>query len=95
MHLLDQLYLLTAEQANFCQEYRHIKLKSVLDEAVFAYFNAAFSHRLATINTEKQGHPSSSCQSCRVAPFICGTKMKSGPVIKAPTENTSTRHKVF
>lgn len=54
MHLLDQPYPLTAEQIQFYQKHRYIKLKSVLDEATLAHFNAAISRRVAAINTEKR-----------------------------------------
>ncbi len=48
---LDKPYTLNAEQINFFQTNRYIKLKQVLNPETVAYFNEVITKRVATMNT--------------------------------------------
>ncbi|MBK6826874.1 MAG: phytanoyl-CoA dioxygenase family protein [Chitinophagaceae bacterium] len=50
--LLNQPYSLTADQIDFYQQHRYIKLKQVLDEASLSFFNEAISERVTAMNNE-------------------------------------------
>jgi len=51
--ILNQPFLLTADQIAFYQKNKFIKLKQVLNESVIAYFNTVISQKVAELNTEK------------------------------------------
>ncbi len=50
--LLNQPYSLNADQIDFYQQHRYIKLKQVLDEASLSFFNEAISERVTAMNSE-------------------------------------------
>jgi ectoine hydroxylase-related dioxygenase (phytanoyl-CoA dioxygenase family) len=50
---LQQPYTLTADQINYYQQYRYIKLKQVLNEETLQFFNKAISERVNKMNTVK------------------------------------------
>lgn len=50
---LHTSYSITAEQVNFFQEYRYIKLKQVLNAETLHYFNTAISDRIATLSNSQ------------------------------------------
>ncbi|UJH68897.1 phytanoyl-CoA dioxygenase family protein [Allomuricauda sp. SCSIO 65647] len=50
--LLDQHYSLTAEQIDFYQENRYIKLKQVLDAETLAHYNAVISKKVDELNRQ-------------------------------------------
>jgi ectoine hydroxylase-related dioxygenase (phytanoyl-CoA dioxygenase family) len=50
--LLNKPYSLTAEQINFYQQNRYIKLKQVFDESCLSFFNEAISKRVMLMNSE-------------------------------------------
>lgn len=50
--LLNQPYSLNADQIDFYQQHRYIKLKQVLDEDSLSFFNEAISERVTAMNNE-------------------------------------------